>query len=142
MKESSQIAYSFAKTFLRKLQPNNDYLEVTKIHTHSPEGGIKKDGPSAGVTIATSLLSLALNKPIKENLAMSGEITLTGKILSIGGLKEKILAAKRSGITQIIFPKDNQRDWDELDNYIKSGLKAYFVSNYHQLYKIAFPIDK
>ncbi|KAJ6240022.1 lon protease [Anaeramoeba flamelloides] len=142
MKESSQIAYSFAKKFLRKLKPNNDFLEVSRIHTHCPEGSIKKDGPSAGVTMVTSLISLALNKPIKENLAMTGEITLTGKILPVGGIKEKILAARRSGITQLIFPKENQRDWDELENYITKGLTAYFVPNYSELYKIAFPIEK
>ncbi|KAJ6242531.1 lon protease [Anaeramoeba flamelloides] len=140
MQESSQIAYSFAKTFLRKIEPSNDFLKVQHIHTHCPEGAIKKDGPSAGVTIVTSLISLALNKPIKADLAMTGEITLTGKILPVGGIKEKILAARRSDIKHLIFPFENQRDWNELENYIKEGLSVHFVKNYQELYPIAFEI--
>ncbi|KAJ3423482.1 lon protease [Anaeramoeba flamelloides] len=140
MQESSQIAYSFAKTFLRKIEPSNDFLKVQHIHTHCPEGAIKKDGPSAGVTIVTSLISLALNKPIKADLAMTGEITLTGKILPVGGIKEKILAARRSDIKHLIFPFENQRDWNELENYIKKGLNVHFVKNYQELFKIAFEI--
>ncbi|KAJ6239002.1 lon protease [Anaeramoeba flamelloides] len=138
MKESSLIAYTFAKKFLREQLPNNTFLDENKIHTHCPEGAIPKDGPSAGVTIVTSLISLALQKPVKEDFAMTGEITLSGKVLPIGGLKEKVLAARRSGINQLIFPKENERDWFELEDYITKGITPHFVQKYADIYKILF----
>ncbi|KAJ6250007.1 lon protease [Anaeramoeba flamelloides] len=138
MKESSLISYTFAKKFLREKEPNNTFLEESHIHTHCPEGAIPKDGPSAGVTIVTSLISLALQKPVKEDFAMTGEITLSGKVLPIGGLKEKVLAARRSGINQLIFPKENERDWYELEDYITKGITPHFVQKYDDIYKILF----
>jgi len=106
---------------------------------HVPEGATPKDGPSAGCTMTTSLLSLALNQPVLPNVAMTGELTLTGKILKIGGVKEKAIAAKRSGIQKIIFPKSNQSDWDELPDYIRDGLSPHFVEWYEEIYDIVFP---
>ncbi|KAJ6253803.1 lon protease [Anaeramoeba flamelloides] len=138
MKESSQIAYTFSKKFLRQIQPNNNFLEQSCIHTHCPEGAIPKDGPSAGVTMVSSLISLALQKPVKEDFAMTGEITLSGKVLPVGGIKEKVLAARRSGIKQLIFPKENQRDWFELEDYITNGITPHFVQKYEDIYKIIF----
>ncbi|KAJ6228744.1 lon protease [Anaeramoeba flamelloides] len=138
MQESSQIAYTFSKKFLRKVQPNNNFLEQSCIHTHCPVGAIPKDGPSAGVTIVSSLISLALQKPLKEDFAMTGEITLSGKVLPVGGIKEKVLAARRSGIKQLIFPKENQRDWFELEDYITNGITPHFVQKYQDIYKIIF----
>jgi Lon-like ATP-dependent protease len=114
MKESSTIAYSFAKSLMAKEFPDNHFLEKAKIHVHVPEGAVQKDGPSAGVTMATSLLSLALDTPVDPAVAMTGELTLTGKVLRIGGLREKTVAARRAGCKMIIFPQDNISDWLEL----------------------------
>jgi Lon-like ATP-dependent protease len=114
MKESSTIAYSFAKAFMAKEFSDNHYFDKAKIHLHVPEGAVQKDGPSAGITMATSLLSLALETPINPTVAMTGELTLTGKVLRIGGLREKTVAARRAGCKLIIFPEDNISDWLEL----------------------------
>lgn len=92
MKESSQIAFTVARNFLNKIDPTNKFLETTHIHIHVPEGATKKDGPSAGITIVTALTSLAINKPVKQNVAMTGEVSLTGKVLPVGGIKEKVIA--------------------------------------------------
>ena len=114
MKESTTIAYSFAKAVIAQRFPDNRFFDHAKIHLHCPEGAVQKDGPSAGITMATSLLSLATNQKINPQLAMTGELTVTGKVLRIGGLREKTVAAKRAGCTQILFPKDNLGDWAEL----------------------------
>ncbi|NGX56668.1 MAG: Lon protease [Candidatus Anoxychlamydiales bacterium] len=138
MKESSQIAWSFLASQVKKYAPNKDFFEKSTVHIHIPEGATKKDGPSAGITMVTSLLSLLLEQPIKDSLAMTGEITLTGKVLPIGGVKEKLIAARRSKIQNIIFPKGNVRDYDELPDYLKKDLKVYFVEYYEDVFKIAF----
>ncbi len=114
MKESSAIAYSFAKAWMAKTFPDNHYFNKAKIHVHVPEGAVQKDGPSAGITMATSLLSLALDTSINPTVAMTGELTLTGKVLRIGGLREKTVAARRAGCKMIVFPEDNLSDWLEL----------------------------
>lgn len=114
MKESTTIAYSFAKSVIASKFPDNRFFDHAKIHLHCPEGAVQKDGPSAGITMATSLLSLATNQKIDPQLAMTGELTVTGKVLRIGGLREKTVAAKRAGCTRILFPKDNFGDWEEL----------------------------
>jgi Lon-like ATP-dependent protease len=114
MKESTGVAYSYAKSVMARDYPKNKFFEHARIHLHCPEGATPKDGPSAGVTMTSSLLSLALNTPIKECVAMTGEITLTGKVLRIGGLREKTVAARRAGATTVIFPQDNMSDWLEL----------------------------
>ena len=116
MAESSTIAYSFAKGFMVDRFPENHFFDRAKIHIHVPEGAISKDGPSAGITIATSLLSLALDYPVDANIAMTGEMTLTGKVLRIGGLREKTVAAKRAGCKMVIFPQDNMSEWLELSD--------------------------
>ena len=114
MKESTAIAYSFAKSVMAKNYPENHFFDKAKLHLHCPEGAVQKDGPSAGITMATSLLSLALNKPLDPTIAMTGELTVTGKVLRIGGLREKTVAARRAGSKMIIFPNDNISDWLEL----------------------------
>lgn len=114
MMESTVIAYSFAKSVLARLFPDNKFFEKAKVHLHCPEGATQKDGPSAGITMATSLLSLALDKPLDPTIAMTGELTVTGKVLRIGGLREKTVAARRAGAKTIIFPADNTSDWLEL----------------------------
>jgi ATP-dependent Lon protease len=114
MKESTAIAYSFAKSVMAKKFPENHFFDKARIHLHCPEGAVQKDGPSAGITMATSLLSLALDNPLDPTIAMTGELTVTGKVLRIGGLREKTVAARRAGSKMIIFPDDNISDWLEL----------------------------
>jgi len=138
MKESVQIAYTFAKSFMLKHQPDNLFLLRAHLHVHVPEGATPKDGPSAGCTIVTALLSLALNKPVKQNIAMTGEVSLTGKILPVGGIKEKVIAAKRSGVNFLILPHENQKDFNDLPQFIKEGLDVHFTKHYDDIYKIVF----
>jgi Lon-like ATP-dependent protease len=130
MKESSSIAYSFAKSLMAREFPENHFLEKAKIHVHVPEGAVQKDGPSAGVTMATSLLSLALETPVDPTVAMTGELTLTGKVLRIGGLREKTVAARRAGCKMIIFPQDNMSDWLELPEVCNQPSLYYAHSLY------------
>lgn len=139
MKESSRLAYSFSKMFLAKKYPENRFFQQASIHLHCPEGATPKDGPSAGVTMATSFLSLALNKSIEPTVAMTGELTLTGKVLRIGGLREKAVAAKRSGAKTIIFPKDNWSDWEELPANVKEGLTPLPADWYGDIFEKLFP---
>ncbi|GLB06747.1 ATP-dependent Lon protease pim1 [Aspergillus tubingensis] len=143
MKESSQIAYSFAKSVMAKQFPENRFFEKAKLHMHCPEGAVPKDGPSAGITMATSLLSLALNHPLDPTIAMTGELTVTGKVLRIGGLREKTVAARRAGAKKIIFPADNMSDWLELPENIKEGIEGHAVGWYSEVFDILFTdLDK
>jgi Lon-like ATP-dependent protease len=127
MKESTQIAYSFAKGLVARHYPGNKFFEKARIHLHCPEGAVQKDGPSAGITMATSLLSLALDRSLDPTIAMTGELTVTGKVLRIGGLREKTVAARRAGARMIIFPRDNLSDWLELPEV--SNFVAYLVGD-------------
>jgi len=119
----------------------NSFLEDATLHLHVPEGATPKDGPSAGITMVTSLLSLAMDKPARSDLAMTGELSLTGRVLPIGGVKEKTIAARRAGVRHIVFPKANQRDYDELPEILKEGLTAHFATNYQHVYDVAFADD-
>jgi len=171
MKESTSIAYTFAKSLMALGYPGNKFFEKAAIHLHVPEGATPKDGtevfvlilylriktihyqaflklimssidlhtgPSAGITMATSLLSLALQKPLEPTIAMTGELTLTGKVLKIGGLREKAVAAKRSGVTTLIYPEANLSDWEELPENVKEGLKGVPVAWYSDVFKVVF----
>lgn len=138
MKESSQIALTVARNFLNQIEPSNNFLESHDIHLHVPEGATKKDGPSAGITIVTALTSLAKNQPIRQNIAMTGEVSLTGKVLPVGGIKEKIIAAKRVGVNCIILPEENRKDYTELPEYITKNLDVHFVKEYSDVYNIVF----
>ncbi|XP_075935368.1 lon protease homolog, mitochondrial [Anarhichas minor] len=139
MKESAKIASTFARTFLMTQEPENHFLVNSHLHLHVPEGATPKDGPSAGCTIVTALLSLATNQPVRQNIAMTGELSLTGKILPVGGIKEKTIAARRAGVTCIIMPAENRKDFSDLPDYISEGLEVHYVDHYCQLYPIAFP---
>ncbi|KAL9607409.1 MAG: hypothetical protein Q9167_007675 [Letrouitia subvulpina] len=139
MKESTLIAYSFAKGLFARTFPENKFFEKAKVHLHCPEGAVQKDGPSAGITMATSLLSLALDRPLDPTVAMTGELTVTGKVLRIGGLREKTVAARRAGAKAIVFPKDNWSDWLELPENIKSGIEGHAVSWYSDVFDLVFP---
>ncbi|XP_062306204.1 lon protease homolog, mitochondrial [Osmerus eperlanus] len=139
MKESAKIAFTFARAFLMKQQPDNTFLTESHMHLHVPEGATPKDGPSAGCTIVTALLSLATNTPVRQNVAMTGELSLTGKILPVGGIKEKTIAAKRAGVTCLILPAENKKDFSDLPDFITEGLEVHFVDHYSKLFSIAFP---
>jgi len=138
MKESAEIAWTFLHSSIAKYAPKKSFFDGAKVHIHIPEGATPKDGPSAGITMVTSLLSLLLNSPVKPDLCMTGELTLTGRVLAVGGIKEKIVAAKRSQLKEVIIPKDNLRDIDELPNYIKEGIEIHFVEHYDEVARIAF----
>ncbi|KAI8600565.1 Lon protease C-terminal proteolytic domain-containing protein [Dissophora ornata] len=138
MKESTSIAYTFAKNLMGRRFPENRFFNKAAIHLHVPEGATPKDGPSAGITMTTSLLSLALNKPLDPTIAMTGELTLTGKVLKIGGLKEKTIAAKRSGVKTLIFPQANLPDWEELPDNVKEGVVGVPAAWYEDVYKVVF----
>ncbi|XP_075997730.1 lon protease homolog, mitochondrial [Genypterus blacodes] len=138
MKESAKIASTFARAFLMNLEPENHFLVNSHLHLHVPEGATPKDGPSAGCTIVTAFLSLATNCPVRQNLAMTGEVSLTGKILPVGGIKEKTIAARRAGVTCIILPAENKKDFSDLADYITEGLEVHFVDHYSQIHPIAF----
>ncbi len=142
MKESSYIAWSYLQTSMAKYAPNLSFFEKEQVHIHIPEGATPKDGPSAGITMVTALLSLLLGHPVKKDLAMTGELTLTGQILPVGGVKEKIVAARRAELKEVILPKENKRDFDELPDYVKKGLKIHYVSHYDEVFPLAFPPRK
>jgi ATP-dependent Lon protease len=136
MRESSEIAYSYVQRLLE-----NDRKEFFKnhlIHLHVPAGATPKDGPSAGITMALAMYSLATRKPIKKGLAMTGELTLTGKVLPIGGVREKTIAARRVKVFELIFPAENKKDFDELPAYLKNGIKPHFVAYFDEVIRIAF----
>jgi len=137
MKESAEAAFSLVKANAEKLNLDIDQFKKNDYHIHVPAGAIPKDGPSAGVAMFTSLISLLLGKPVRPDVAMTGEITLRGLVLPIGGLKEKILAAKQAGIKTVILPARNKKDIPEVPTEAKKGLKFHFVKNINEAIKIA-----
>ncbi len=136
MQESTQIAHTFAKSVCHGLF-NNKFLEENNVHIHFPEGASKKDGPSAGITITTAFVSLATGMNVPGDLGMTGEISLHGKVLKIGGIREKALAAKREGLTRIILPESNRADVNELKPEVKKGLDFLFVGDYDNWITVA-----
>ena len=138
MKESAQIAFSYIKANSKKFKITHKLLEENDIHIHLPEGAIPKDGPSAGIALTTAIISLFTGTMIDSNISMTGEITLRGNVLAIGGLKEKVIGAHRAGIRKIFFPKENEKDLDEIPEDIKKEIKFYFISDYQEIYKKLF----
>ncbi len=139
MVESSEIAYTFIRSLLSEDEKRKSFFNENFVHLHVPAGATPKDGPSAGVTMACAIYSLAMNKPIIKNVAMTGELTLTGLVMPIGGVKEKVIAATRAKVKKLIFPKENQQDYEELDDHIKKGITPYFVSTFEEVREICFP---
>ncbi|XP_061744502.1 lon protease homolog, mitochondrial [Nerophis ophidion] len=140
MKESAKIGSTFARAFLMQREPDNDFLVNSHLHLHVPEGATPKDGPSAGCTIVTALLSLATGRPVRPDVAMTGEVSLTGKILPVGGIKEKTIAARRAGVTCLVLPAENRKDFSDLPDYISEGLEVHFVDHYSQIFPVVFPL--
>jgi ATP-dependent Lon protease len=142
MKESAKAALSYVRSRGRRLGLPDDFYEQADIHVHVPEGATPKDGPSAGITVATAIASALLRKPIRKNLAMTGEITLRGRILSIGGLKEKIIAAHRAGIERVLIPKENMKDIEEIPQKVLKKVELIPVDHMDAVLKEAFILEE
>ena len=138
MKESANIAYGYVMSNLEHFGADERFFNESMVHLHVPEGATPKDGPSAGVTMAAALLSLALSKAPKVGYAMTGELTLTGQVLPVGGIREKVIAAKRVGIKKLILPEDNRRDYDELPDYVRKGMTVNFAAHFDQVRELLF----
>ena len=140
MKESAQAGLSYIRSISDKYDIRPEFYKEHDIHIHIPEGAVPKDGPSAGITMATAMLSAITKKPVRADIAMTGEITLRGRVLPIGGLKEKLLAAKNIGIKTVCIPKDNEKDLEEISNEITDGMEIIPVDRFEQVEKQAFAV--
>lgn len=138
MQESAGIAYSYVSSNLTRYKGDPKFFDEAFVHLHVPDGSTPKDGPSAGITMATALLSLARNERLKEPIAMTGELSLTGHVLPVGGIREKIIAARRVGIKTLIIPFDNRHDYDEMPDYLKEGLTLHFAKHFEDVVKLTF----
>jgi ATP-dependent Lon protease len=142
MKESATIALEYLKSHASSLGLKPELFDKWDVHIHVPEGAIPKDGPSAGITMATALASAYTQRKVKKHLAMTGEITLRGKVLPVGGIKEKILAAKRAGIKEIILSEQNRKNLEEINEIYLKGLNFHFVRNVGDVFEIALLKEK
>lgn len=138
MKESAQAGISYIRSVSKEYEIEDEFFKKNDIHIHIPEGAVPKDGPSAGITMATAMLSAITKKPVRADVAMTGEITLRGRVLPIGGLKEKLLAAKKAGIQKVLVPEKNRPDVEEIETEIKDGLEIVFVSHMKEVLSHAF----
>lgn len=138
MRESAEIAYSYICANLKGYQADPEFFDKAFVHLHVPEGATPKDGPSAGITLASALLSLARNQSPRKGLAMTGELTLTGQVLPVGGIREKVIAARRQSIHELILPRDNQGEYEELPDYLKEGMQIHFASHFRDVAKELF----
>ncbi|MFT4416512.1 endopeptidase La [Fredinandcohnia humi] len=142
MKESAQAAFSYIRSKASELKIDPDFNEKNDIHLHVPEGAVPKDGPSAGITIATALISALTGRAVRKEVGMTGEITLRGRVLPIGGLKEKSLSAHRAGLTKVLFPKDNEKDLDDIPESVKNDMEFVSVSHLDEVLKHALTEEK
>ncbi len=140
MKESARAAMTYIRTIAKSYKIEPDFYKTKDIHIHIPEGAIPKDGPSAGITVATAVLSALSNTPVKSSVSMTGEITLRGKVLPVGGIKEKVLAAYRAGVRTVILPADNKTDYEEIPEEVRENIEFHFATSMSQVLKVA--LDK
>ena len=138
MQESAKAGVSYIRSVSEEYELKREYFQEHDIHIHIPEGAVPNDGPSAGITMATAMLSAILEKPVRADVAMTGEITLRGRVLPIGGLKEKLLAAKSAGIKRVIVPKKNRRDVEELSKEITGDLEMVYAETMNEVLTNAF----
>ena len=139
MKESASVAMTYVKANLKKYPPKDkNFFKDRTIHLHFPEGATPKDGPSAGITITTAIVSVLTNKKVRQDIAMTGEITITGDVLAIGGVREKVIGAHRAGIKEVILPEDNRVDTDEIPDELRSTMKIHFAKTYDDVSKLVF----
>jgi len=138
MKESAKAAYSYVRSHSKVLEIKDEKISKTDIHIHVPEGAVPKDGPSAGLAITTAIISAFTGKPVPKDLAMTGEVTLRGRALEIGGVREKVIAAHRAGISHVILPKDNEKNIADLPEKVRLDLKFNFVKNMDEVVKLVF----
>ena len=136
MIESSEIAHTTARRLTQDMGEAKGFFDRNFVHLHVPAGATPKDGPSAGITMAAALYTLATGKPIKRGFAMTGELNLSGHVMPVGGIKEKVIAAKRAKVTNVVLPKDNEGDWELMPDYIKEGIEPHFVSTIRQVIKL------
>lgn len=142
MKESGEVAFTYVKSNFQKYNINEkDFLENKNIHLHFPEGATPKDGPSAGITITTAILSVLTGREIRQDIAMTGEITITGEVLAIGGVKEKVIGAYRAGIREVILPEDNRVDTDDIPAEVKKDITIHYAKTYDDVEKLVFKQD-
>jgi ATP-dependent Lon protease len=137
MRESAQAANSYVRSRVADLGVETDFYLTRDVHIHVPEGAIPKDGPSAGITMATALASALASRPVRRDVAMTGEVTLRGRVLPIGGFKEKALAAHRAGIKTVVLPTENRRDLDELPRNVRRQLSFVFADHMDQVLETA-----
>ena len=137
MKESAKAAITYIRSHSEELGVDSEFYKTKDIHIHVPEGAVPKDGPSAGVTIITALASELSGKPVRRDIAMTGEVTLRGRVLAIGGLKEKTMAAYKAGVHTVCIPSENQRDLSEIDPLVRENLEFIPCSNVDQVLKAA-----
>lgn len=138
MRESAEIAYSYVSSHLQEFEGDPAFFDEAFVHLHVPEGATPKDGPSAGVTMATALLSLARNQRMRRHIAMTGELTLTGRVFPVGGIREKVIAARRAKITTLVLPEANRGDFEELPEHIRAGLTTHFAERFEDVVEVAF----
>lgn len=138
MQESARAAFTYVQANAEKLGVSQEMLKKSELHVHVPEGAVPKDGPSAGITMTTAILSALTNTPVRHDIAMTGEVTLRGRVLEIGGLKEKVIAAHRAGVRTIIAPKMNAKDWEKMPENIKSDITPHFVEHMDEVVNLAF----
>ncbi len=140
MQESAQAGLSYIRSNAKKFGIEPDFFDKYDIHIHIPEGAIPKDGPSAGITMCVAMVSVLSEKPVRTDIAMTGEITLRGEVLPVGGIKEKVLAAKMAGINHVILPEENRKDVKMIPARQRKGMKFHYVENVDQALKLAMKV--
>ena len=137
MRESGEAALSLVRSRTEAFGIDRDFLHDHDIHVHVPQGGVPKDGPSAGVTVTTALISKLTGRPVRTDVAMTGEVTLRGRVLAVGGVREKVLAAHRAGIAHVVLPRRNAKDEPDIPDHVRRGIELHYVDHIDQVLELA-----